>query len=53
MPPEMIDLLPDEVKPLVLEMLRQNSELTARVAKLVVRIAELAAKLGKPPKTPD
>jgi transposase len=53
MPPEMIDSLPDEVKPLVLELLRQNSELTARVAALLARIAELEAKHGKPPKTPD
>ena len=49
----MIDSLPDEVKPLVLELLRQNSELTARVAALLARIAELEAKHGKPPKTPD
>ena len=53
MPPEMIDSLPDEVKPLVLELLRQNSELTARVGALLARIAELEAKHGKPPKTPD
>jgi transposase len=58
MAPEKIDSLPDDVKPLVLELLRQNSELTARVAELVAqnrallaRIAELEGR--KPPKTPD
>jgi transposase len=60
MPPEKIDSLADDVKPLVLELLRQNSELAARVDELVaqnkallVRIAELEAEHGKPPKTPD
>src|ERR1700680_2503443 len=60
MPPEKIDSLADDVKPLVLELLRQNSVLTARVDELVaqnkallVRIAELEADHGKPPKTPD
>src|SRR3977135_4454890 len=60
MPPEKIDSLADDVKPLVLELLRQNSWLTARVDELVaqnkallVRIAELEAEHGKPPKTPD
>ena len=51
----------DDVKPLVLELLRQNSGLTVRVndllaqnkALLALRIAELEAKRGKPPKTPD
>ena len=58
--PEKIDSLADDVKPLVLELLRQNSGLTARVNELVAqnkallaRIAELEAKNGKPPKTPD
>src|ERR1700689_2976766 len=58
MPPEKIDSLPDDVKPLGL--LRQISVLTARVDKLVAqnkallaRIAELEAERGKPPKTPD
>jgi transposase len=58
MEPEKIDRLSDDVKPLVLELLRQISELTARVAELVAqnkalltRIAEL--EHGKPPKTPD
>src|SRR5215470_2042096 len=60
MPPEKIDSLADDVKPLVLELLRQISELTARVGELVAqnkallaRNAELEAKQGKPPKTPD
>ena len=60
MPPEKIDLLADDVKPLVLELLRQISELTVRVNELLAqnkallaRIAELEAKHGKPPKTPD
>src|SRR3977135_4421225 len=60
MPPEKIDSLTDDVKPLVLELLRQISGLTARVDELVaqnkallVRIAELEAEAGQPPKTPD
>src|SRR6267154_2011033 len=60
MPPEKIDSLADDVKPLVLELLRQISGLTARVDELVaqnkallVRIAELEVEHGKPPKTPD
>jgi hypothetical protein len=60
MPPEKIDSLADDVKPLVLGLLRQISGLTARVDELVAqnkallaRIAELEAKHGRPPKTPD
>ena len=60
MPPEKIDSLADDVKSVVLELLRQNSGLTARVGELVAqnkallaRIAELEAEPGKPPKTPD
>ena len=60
MPPEKIDSLADDVKAMVLELLRQNSGLTARVDELVAqnklllaRIAELEAEQGKPPKTPD
>ena len=59
MPPDKIDLLADDVKPLVLELLRQISGLTARVDDLVeqnkallARIAELEGRAGKPPKTP-
>jgi hypothetical protein len=60
MPPEEIDSLADDVKPLVLKLLRQISGLTARVDELVaqnrgllVRIAELEAEHDKPSKTPD
>ena len=60
MPPETIDSLADDVKSMVLELLRQNSGLTARVDELLAqnkallaRIAELEADRGKPPKTPD
>jgi hypothetical protein len=60
MPPEKTDSLADDVKPLVLGLLRQISGLTARVDELLVqnkallaRIAELEAERGKPPKTPD
>ena len=58
--PEKIDSLADDVKPLVLELLRQISGLTARVEELLAqnkallaRIAELEAEHGKPLKTPD
>src|SRR5271168_3386193 len=58
MAPAKIDSLADDVKPPGL--LEQISGLTARVDELVaqnkallVRIAELEAKRGKPPKTPD
>ena len=53
MPPEKIDSLADDVKPLVLELLRQISELVAQNEALLARIAELEARQGKPPKTPD
>src|SRR3984893_8352389 len=60
MPPEKIDSLADDVKPLVLELLRQISGLTASVDELLVqnkallaRIAELEVLHGRPPKTPD
>ena len=46
MPPETLDSLnKDELKPLVLALFEQNKVLLAR-------IAELEAKLGRPPKTP-
>jgi hypothetical protein len=55
MPLEKIDSLADDV----LELLWQNSGLTARVDEpvtrnraLLARIAELEAEHGKPPKTP-
>jgi regulator of replication initiation timing len=58
MPPEKIDSLADDVKPLVLGLLRQISELTARVDELLgenkalrARIAELEARQGKPAST--
>ena len=54
MSPEKVDSLADDVKPLVLELLRQISGLTAHVNELVaqnkallVRIAELEAEHGK------
>src|SRR5450631_3192183 len=60
MPPARIDSLADDVKSLVLGLLEQISGLTARVDELLAqnkallaRIAELEAKHGKPPKTPD
>jgi transposase len=53
MPPDKIDSLADDVKPLVLELLRRISELVAQNKALLARIAELEAKQGKPPKTPD
>jgi transposase len=53
MPPDKIDSLDADVKPLVMALLRQNGELLAEVKSLLARIAELEAKLGQPPKTPD
>ena len=67
MPPEKIDSLDDDLKPLVLrivaqnatllgridEVVRQNAELLAQNAKLQARIAELEARNGQPAKTPD
>src|ERR1700685_2849145 len=60
MPPAKIDSLADDVKSMVLGLLEQISRLTARVNELLAqnkallaRIAELEAKHGKPPKTPD
>jgi transposase len=47
MPPETIDsLAKDDLKPLVFQLL-------GRIDMLLARIAELEAKLGQPPKTPD
>jgi transposase len=54
MPPETLDSLDkDSLKPLVLQLLGQNGELLAQIKTLLARIAELEAKLGAPPKTPD
>ena len=60
MPPETIDSLDDDLKPLVLRIVAQNAsllgridELLAQITKLNARIAELEAKAGTPPKTPD
>src|SRR5579863_10279300 len=58
MPPEKIDSLADDVKPLVLGLLRQISGLTARVDELLTQNKALLARIaelerGKPPKTPD
>ena len=58
MEPDKIASLADDVKRLVLDLLRQNSELTARVAELVAQNKALLARIaelehGKPPKTPD
>lgn len=38
---------------LVATLVQQNAELLAEIKRLLARIAELEAKLGQPPKTPD
>ena len=53
MPPDKIDSLDDDLKPLVLAMLRRSEELIDENKELRARIAELEAQLGKPAKTPD
>src|SRR5262245_62914563 len=54
MPPEKIDSLDEDgLKALVLSLLARIDELLARVKAQSARIAELEAKLGQPPKTPD
>jgi len=53
MPPDKIDSLDDELKGLVLAMLRRSDDLLDENKLLRARIAELEAQLGKPPKTPD
>ena len=61
MPPETIDSLDkDSLKPLVLKLLGQNGQLLERIdellasnSALLARIAELEARLGQPPKTPE
>ncbi len=52
MPPDKIDSLDDELKPLVLAVLRRSDELAQENKVLRARIAELEAKLGAPPKSP-
>jgi transposase len=67
MPPEKIDSLDDDLKPMALRIAAQNASLMKRIDDLLAqhqdalaqnkvllaRIAELEAKLGAPPKTPD
>jgi transposase len=43
----------DGLKPLVVSLLKQNEELLGQIKALLARIAELEAKLGHPPKSPD
>ena len=53
MPPEALDSLDkDSLKLLVLELLAQNKALKEQVSVLLVRIAGLEARNGRPPKTP-
>jgi transposase len=52
--PETLDSLDkDDLKPLLVELLARIDELLAQNKALNARIAELEAKLGQPPKTPD
>ena len=60
MPPDRIDSLDDDLKPLVLQVVTQNASLLGRIDELLsqiktlnARIAELESKLGEPKKTPD
>lgn len=57
---ETFDSLADDLKPMVLLIVAQNTSLLGRLddllaqnKSLLARIAELEAKLGAPPKTPD
>jgi transposase len=53
MPPETLDSLnKDSLKLLVLELLAQNEALKEQISVLLVRIAGLEARNGRPPKTP-
>jgi transposase len=54
MAPEKLDSLDaDGLRPLVQQLLTRIDELLAQINAQNARIAELEAKLGKPPKTPD
>jgi transposase len=43
----------DRTAVLLAALVQQNAELLAEIKRLLARIAELEAKLGQPPKTPD
>jgi hypothetical protein len=43
----------DRTATLLAALLQQNAELLAEIKRLLARVAELEAKLGQPPKTPD
>jgi len=43
----------DRTTALLAALLQQNAELLAEIKRLLARVAELEAKLGQPPKTPD
>ena len=43
----------DGLKPLLTALLKQNEDLLAQIKVLLARIAELEARNGQPPKTPD
>jgi transposase len=54
MAPEKPDSLDaDSLKPLVQQLLLRIDDLLAQNKILLARVAELEAKLGQPPKTPD
>ncbi len=54
MAPEQLDLPDaDSLKPLVQQLLTRIDDLLAQNKALLARVAELEAKLGQPPKTPD
>jgi transposase len=54
MAPEKLDSLDAEsLKPLLHQLLARIDDLLAENKKLLARVAELEAKLGQPPKTPD
>jgi len=54
MAPEKLDSLDaDNLKPLVQQLLTRIDELLAQIKAQNARIAELEAKLGQPPRTPD